>query len=213
MYPGCCPALTAFSLLAALDGRRPEPLWRQSQSTDARRPRYSAGRHYPCPCFGRRSTPAFRYWPSAAAIRELNVALGGTLHQFVQSVPGKRDHREDQSVVEEQRYGPVHSVFLRNDGYLARLFQTESIAVNSLHEQGIDTLAPDLITEAWTEDGLIEAIRAPQARAFTIGVQWHPEWQAAHTPYSGNSSRRSPAPAGHERATAMRQSSASPNRR
>ncbi|TDT41722.1 gamma-glutamyl-gamma-aminobutyrate hydrolase [Halospina denitrificans] len=116
--------------------------------------------------------------------QELNVALGGTLHQFVQSVPGKRDHREDESVPEEQRYGPSHSVSLRSDGYLARLFQTDSIAVNSLHEQGIDTLAPELIAEAWTEDGLVEAIRAPQAPAFTIGVQWHPEWQAAHTPYS-----------------------------
>ena len=116
--------------------------------------------------------------------QELNVALGGTLHQFVQSVPGKRDHREDQGVPEEQRYGPAHSVSLRRDGYLARLFQADTIAVNSLHEQGIDILAPDLVAEAWTEDGLIEAIRAPRAHAFTIGVQWHPEWQAAHTRYS-----------------------------
>lgn len=144
--------------------------------------------------------------------QELNVALGGTLHQFVQSLPGKRDHREDQNVPEAQRYGPTHAISLRSDGYLARLFEAENITVNSLHEQGIDTLAPELTAEAWTEDGLIEAVRAPKAPAFTIGVQWHPEWQAAHTRYSRELFQAF-AGACRERDNARNaQSSASPNR-
>ena len=31
---------------------------------------------------------------------------------------------------------------------------------------------------------MIEAIHLPQAPQFTLGVQWHPEWQAAQNPQS-----------------------------
>jgi putative glutamine amidotransferase len=49
--------------------------------------------------------------------------------------------------------------------------------VNSLHGQGIDRLAPRLFVEAIAEDGTIEAVRVEGARAFAVGVQWHPEWR------------------------------------
>jgi putative glutamine amidotransferase len=48
--------------------------------------------------------------------------------------------------------------------------------VNSLHGQAIDLLAPGLVAEAVAPDDTIEAVRVKGARAFALGVQWHPEW-------------------------------------
>jgi len=57
--------------------------------------------------------------------------------------------------------------------------------VNSLHNQGINGLAPGLTAEGVAPDGTIEAVRvvareAGQATGFAVGVQWHPEydWRA-----------------------------------
>ena len=37
---------------------------------------------------------------------------------------------------------------------------------------------PDLkLIEAAASDGQIEAVSMPGARAFLLGVQWHPEWK------------------------------------
>lgn len=116
--------------------------------------------------------------------QELNVAFGGTLHQFVHDLPDKRNHREDTSVPEEERYGPAHTVHLAADGVLARLFGVERMEVNSLHWQGIDELAPDLVVEARADDGLIEAARVADAPAFAVSVQWHPEWRPDENRYS-----------------------------
>src|SRR5262249_8417684 len=55
-------------------------------------------------------------------------------------------------------------------------------AVNSLHEQGIDQLGAGLTVEAIAPDGLIECVRAVEAEAFTVGVQWHPEWFVEENP-------------------------------
>ncbi|HEX5327671.1 MAG TPA: gamma-glutamyl-gamma-aminobutyrate hydrolase family protein, partial [Acetobacteraceae bacterium] len=65
-------------------------------------------------------------------IQELNVALGGTLHQAVHELSGRRDHRGGPGTL-EQRYGPKHTVML--SGRLARLIGATEIMVNSLHSQ------------------------------------------------------------------------------
>ena len=111
-------------------------------------------------------------------IQELNVALGGTLHQMVHRVPGRLDHRSDKTVPQAERYLPRHEVRLREGGLLQRIMGgRERIAVNSLHGQAVDRPAPDLAVEAVAEDGTIEALSLPTAKAFTLAVQWHPEWQ------------------------------------
>lgn len=110
-------------------------------------------------------------------IQELNVALGGTLHQLVHEVDGKRDHRSDKSRAPEDRYDAAHAIALPSNGYLRSLLSdrpTEA-QVNSLHAQGIDRLAPGLVVEATAPDGLVEAVRVEKARSFALGVQWHPE--------------------------------------
>jgi len=109
--------------------------------------------------------------------QELNVALGGTLHQKVQEVPGLMDHREDKNLPREQQYGPAHPVRLVEGGVLHRLLGETEIEVNSLHQQGLDRLADDLRAEAIAPDGLVEAVSHRANLRFLIGVQWHPEWR------------------------------------
>lgn len=115
--------------------------------------------------------------------QELNVALGGTLHQHLHEVPGRRDHRERDADPLDVQYGPAHRVRLAPDGLLRRWLGCEEIMVNSLHGQGIRDLAPSLAVEATADDGTIEAVRVRDAAGFAIGVQWHPEWKAAATPH------------------------------
>jgi putative glutamine amidotransferase len=116
--------------------------------------------------------------------QEMNVALGGTLHQRVHEVEGLRDHREDKEQPLEVQYGPAHDVMLEPGGMLRSLAGADRIRVNSLHGQGIEKLAPDLAIEARAPDGLIEAFRVKTARSFALAVQWHPEWQVMKNPFS-----------------------------
>lgn len=115
--------------------------------------------------------------------QEMNVALGGTLHQKVHDQADKNDHREDESRPISERYEPVHEVTLNRGGLLARLAVTTSVRVNSLHAQGVEQLAPGLAVEAVAPDGLVEAFSVRDARAFALAVQWHPEWRAQENPF------------------------------
>lgn len=117
-------------------------------------------------------------------IQELNVALGGTLHQHVQEVSGFADHRSDKTKSRDERYAPVHKVTIEPGGVFATLWPEPEVMVNSLHGQGIDRLAPGLAIEARAPDGLIEAVRVKDAKAFALGVQWHPEWKVTENQFS-----------------------------
>jgi putative glutamine amidotransferase len=116
--------------------------------------------------------------------QELNVAFGGTLHQHVQEVEGRADHREDKTAPLEVQYGPAHDVLVKEGGVLARIVRERTFKVNSLHSQGIDRLAPLLRADAVSPDGQIEAVSMPSAKAFLLGVQWHPEWLWSENPVS-----------------------------
>ena len=108
-------------------------------------------------------------------IQELNVALGGSLHQRVHCVPGRLDHRGGPGP-HSRAYAPKHEVALSGD--LARLLGHQQIRVNSIHGQAIDRLADGLAAEAVAPDRTVEAVRVLGA-AFAFGVQWHPEWEYA----------------------------------
>ena len=111
--------------------------------------------------------------------QELNVAFGGTLHQHVQEVAGRMDHREDVDAALEVQYAPVHPVQVQVGTLLGDIVGAGSFQVNSLHAQGIDKLAPQLNADATAPDGQIEAVSMPTAKGFLLGVQWHPEWRWA----------------------------------
>ncbi len=116
--------------------------------------------------------------------QELNVALGGTLNPHVHEGDQMLDHREDEAAPLERQYGPAHAVRLTQGGLLAGLLDADTVMVNSLHHQGIAELAPGLVAEARSSDGLIEAVSHPGAPGFVLGVQWHPEWAHASDPVS-----------------------------
>ena len=116
--------------------------------------------------------------------QELNVALGGTLHQNVHELPGKRDHRAPRDQPNEIRYAPAHSITLQRGSFLADLAKQSEVIVNSLHAQAIDRPAPGLIVEAVSSDAVIEAVRVTGSPGFGLGVQWHPEWSIATNPFS-----------------------------
>lgn len=124
--------------------------------------------------------------------QELNVALGGSLDQRIQDLPGRLDHStpSDQRLP-RLRTGKAHPVRVSPDGMLARIWdgaglrwRPEGVPVNSLHNQGVKRLAPRLVAEAWAPDGTIEAVRIPDAPGFVLGVQWHPEYDWLTDPLS-----------------------------
>jgi len=116
--------------------------------------------------------------------QEANVALGGSLHQAVQEVPDRQDHRGPKGAPAEVLYGPAHEVLVQPGGVMASVLGEATIRVNSVHGQGVHRLADGLRIEALAPDGLVEAFSVADARAFNLSVQWHPEWQAATNPVS-----------------------------
>ena len=69
----------------------------------------------------------------------------------------------------------IHTVRLVKGSRLYRILHTDVLEVNSMHHQGVRDIAPFLVPNAFSPDGLIEGIEAPQ-RTFMLGVQWHPEY-------------------------------------
>lgn len=116
--------------------------------------------------------------------QEANVALGGSLHQAVQEVTDRHDHRAPSGAPADVQYGFAHDVLVQPGGVLARVLDEPRIRVNSVHGQGVNRLASGLRIEAVAPDGLVEAFSVADARGFNLSVQWHPEWQAATNPVS-----------------------------
>jgi putative glutamine amidotransferase len=116
--------------------------------------------------------------------QEMNVAFGGTLHQKVHVVAGKMDHREDRTQTPDVYFGPAHEVELVEGGLLHGIAGASRVRVNSLHGQGVAQLAPGLEVEAIAPDGLIEAFCVKGAKAFALGVQWHPEWKVMENAFA-----------------------------
>jgi putative glutamine amidotransferase len=109
--------------------------------------------------------------------QEMNVALGGSLHQRIHEVPGRMVHHENENDPLDTQYGPAHPVTLTENGYLSNLLNTSEITVNSLHGQGVKDLAPSTRLEAIAPDGTAEAFTVSGAKGFTLAVQWHPEYK------------------------------------
>lgn len=116
--------------------------------------------------------------------QEVNVALGGSLHQAVQEVPGHHDHRAASETPVEVQYGLAHTIDVLPGGTLDAILGERRVEVNSIHGQGVKRLAGGLRAEAVAPDGLVEAFSMPAAHGFNLCVQWHPEWQAADNPVS-----------------------------
>lgn len=115
-------------------------------------------------------------------LQEINVALGGSLHQQVHAQAGMLDHREPEGDLEAQ-FATRHEVLLVPGSAFAQWAGATSAMVNSLHGQGIKRLGQGLVAEAHAPDGLVEGVRVERAPAFAFGVQWHPEWRHESNPF------------------------------
>jgi putative glutamine amidotransferase len=116
--------------------------------------------------------------------QELNVVLGGSLHQHVHEVPGYHSHKENPDDLLADQYGPSHAVTLVDGGLLQKLSGESTVMVNSLHSQAVARLADKVTFEAVADDGLIEAFRVDGAKSFALAVQWHPEWKVTQNKFS-----------------------------
>lgn len=110
-------------------------------------------------------------------IQVINVALGGTLYtDIADQLPSALKH---DCFPGYPRDHAAHTVAVDRDSCLGGVLGGESFEVNSLHHQGLGSLAASLKAAAWAGDGLVEAVELP-GHPFGIGVQWHPEWLQAH---------------------------------
>jgi putative glutamine amidotransferase len=102
-------------------------------------------------------------------IQVLNVALGGTLHQ----------HLVDAIVGSDSHWNTYHPVELVEGSRVAKAMgTTRPTGGHSYHHQSIDRVAADLEVVARSDDDVIEAVEHRTA-TWIVGVQWHPEDDAA----------------------------------
>lgn len=108
--------------------------------------------------------------------QEINVALGGTLRRDTSTNDTLIRHHAPDDVDFDAMFDHRHPVELADGGMLSTAYAKGALDVNSVHFQGIGTLADGLTVEARAPDGLIEAYSARPNGAPLLAVQWHPEW-------------------------------------
>lgn len=108
----------------------------------------------------------------------INIAFGGTLYQDLIADAAT----QEQHVLPDRYDEYSHGLRIAPGSWLSSTYSGLEIAqVNSIHHQAINTLGRDLIAEAWSLDGVIEAVRGTGSN-FIVGVQWHPEFHDGRDP-------------------------------
>lgn len=101
----------------------------------------------------------------------LNVALGGTLHQHIGDVVGEPvgarhfKHHNDIELVPGSRVADVMGATPPHS--------------HCVHHQAVDELGAGLVVTAWCGE-IVEGVELPGR--WVVGVQWHPEDDAADDP-------------------------------
>lgn len=108
--------------------------------------------------------------------QDINVALGGSLHQWLPGRPGPVQHWEEPVDTLEEQYAERHFVTCVPGGALERITRMGRFPASSLHSQGVNVLGSGLVAEAHADDGLVEAFRWQDESQFAWGFQFHPEW-------------------------------------
>lgn len=106
-------------------------------------------------------------------LQVINVALGGTLYQDIES-------RFKTSVLQHRQKSPkshqTHDVYIIKDSFLYKSVNNkDTIKVNSRHHQSVKDLGNGLKVSGKAPDGIIEAVEGSNYKSFLLGVQWHPE--------------------------------------
>lgn len=116
--------------------------------------------------------------------QEVNVALGGTLYPEIRDLPGRMNHRMPPDGTLDEKFALRHKVTFSQGGPFHRLLGAVEVMTNTLHGQGIKRAGADIVIDGQADDGTPEALFVRDAPGFTLSVQWHPEWNAAHDPVS-----------------------------
>jgi putative glutamine amidotransferase len=99
-----------------------------------------------------------------------NVFFGGTLVPDIPSF-GKFNHSKAGGT---DRY---HDIDIDPNSFFRTIVQTDRGEINSAHHQSAELVAPDLVTNAISKDGVIEGLewKKPDNKPYLLLVQWHPE--------------------------------------
>lgn len=116
--------------------------------------------------------------------QEVNVAMGGSLYPEIRDLPGRMNHRMPPDGTLEEKFELRHEVSFVEGGVFHRLMGSQTVLTNTLHGQGIKEAGARVVVEGHAPDGTPEATYIKDAPGFTLAVQWHPEWNAAHDPVS-----------------------------
>ncbi len=116
-------------------------------------------------------------------MQDMNVFMGGSLHQFLPDVTDIKHHILEYETI-EQVYKNRHDIELNEDQLLAKVIGEKVINVNSVHRQGVKDLGRGLTINAKAEDGIVEAFTIDHHDNFAMGVQWHPEYDYAYDKHS-----------------------------
>ncbi len=106
----------------------------------------------------------------------LAVAYGGTLHQHLPDLLGRRAAPAAPGRL-RRAPGAVRARLARGDD-----LRRPAAEVNSYHHQAVADPGRLTVT-GWADDDVIEAVEDP-ARRFVVGVQWHPEAQGDVRPFA-----------------------------
>ncbi len=101
----------------------------------------------------------------------LSAAFDGKLYQDIVSQHNQKCIEHNQS---EARSVTSHSVELKSDSLLHKLYNTVILQVNSFHHQAVKEVPEGFTITAVAPDGIIEGIESNRYKSI-LGVQWHPE--------------------------------------
>jgi putative glutamine amidotransferase len=96
-------------------------------------------------------------------IQSINVWLGGSLHQHIDG------HRQ-----EPHRVNRTHPITIYEGSMLHAICGKTSVMVNSAHHQVLKDVASQLVVDAVSPEGYVEAAHQPD-HPFLFAVQFHPE--------------------------------------
>lgn len=104
----------------------------------------------------------------------INVVAGGNLFLHIkEDLPTAVPHHDPQDPQHR------HTLNVESDSIVGRVFGDGEIRVTSRHHMAIDDVAPGFRVTARCPDGVIESIESEMMDWFALGVQFHPECEAA----------------------------------
>ena len=108
-------------------------------------------------------------------MHQRNTACGGTLFVHLPEEQPRALPHSDPSCSGPHR----HAVLLQPGTRLDEIYGGGEIRVNSNHHQAVKQPGARFRVAAVAPDGVIEAIESIDGGCFCVGVQWHPEADAA----------------------------------